>query len=97
MTRSNAFSLGPKAAQVVPHLHFHIIPRTDNDSTSWSKSWTMFGRGSRQSLDDDEATILAQRIRQTLEQELDSVRLEAGPAAVDALLAQHTHRTTEKL
>ncbi|KKA28383.1 hypothetical protein TD95_000168 [Thielaviopsis punctulata] len=56
---------GAAAAQVVPHVHFHVIPRPEiRASGRMSESFTMFGRGTRQDLDEDEAEELARRIRQ---------------------------------
>ena len=58
--------LGIRAAQVVPHVHFHIIPRPAQLPELQNKSWTMFGRGQRADLDDDEAEALASEIRDEL-------------------------------
>ncbi|KAF5022507.1 hypothetical protein F66182_5479 [Fusarium sp. NRRL 66182] len=58
---------GAAAAQVVPHMHFHIIPRPEiRASGRFSESFTMFGRGRREELDDDEAVILAEELRQSV-------------------------------
>lgn len=59
---------GERAAQVVPHVHFHIIPRprTDGVPDLRAKSWTMFGRGMREDLDDVEAAKLAEEMRREL-------------------------------
>ncbi|XWW96155.1 hypothetical protein V2A60_004127 [Cordyceps javanica] len=55
---------GAAAAQVVPHLHYHIIPRPEiRASGRLSSSFTMFGRGQREELDDDDAEKLAAEIR----------------------------------
>lgn len=55
---------GAAAAQVVPHLHYHIIPRPEiRASGRLSSSFTMFGRGQREELDDDEGEALAAEIR----------------------------------
>lgn len=59
---------GPRAAQVVPHVHFHIIPRMDVPSTP--KSWTMFGRGQRDDLDFDEAEALTEKLREQTREEI---------------------------
>ncbi|KAK4909980.1 hypothetical protein LTR28_000096, partial [Elasticomyces elasticus] len=60
---------GARAAQVVPHVHFHLIPRHKEGSRSSRgaakedvgllRSWKMFGRGSRTELDEDEGAELA--------------------------------------
>ncbi|KAH6888487.1 HIT-like domain-containing protein [Thelonectria olida] len=58
---------GAAAAQVVPHMHYHIIPRPDiRASGRYSESFTMFGRGKREELDDDEAHYLAEELRQSV-------------------------------
>ncbi|CEI62639.1 hypothetical protein FVEN_g5168 [Fusarium venenatum] len=58
---------GAAAAQVVPHMHFHIIPRPEiRASGRFSESFTMFGRGKREELDDDEAVVLAEEFRQSI-------------------------------
>ncbi|GAB0132320.1 hypothetical protein EsDP_00000760 [Epichloe bromicola] len=55
---------GAAAAQVVPHVHYHIIPRPEiRASGKLRESFTMFGRGQREELDDEEAGELADRIR----------------------------------
>lgn len=65
---------GERAAQVVPHVHFHLIPRYQDRNGSINhgmmKSWTMFGRGSREDLDDDEAAKLASLLRDAIKQEI---------------------------
>ncbi|EJT78750.1 hypothetical protein GGTG_03848 [Gaeumannomyces tritici R3-111a-1] len=67
---------GAAAAQVVPHLHFHIIPRPElREQGKWSDRFTMFGRGTRSELDDDEAVDLARRIRESI---AETLREEAG-------------------
>ncbi|KAI9819908.1 MAG: hypothetical protein M1827_006478 [Pycnora praestabilis] len=59
---------GARAAQVVPHVHFHIIPRpaTNNVPEIKNKSWTMFGRGQREELDDEVAVVLAKNLRREI-------------------------------
>lgn len=58
---------GAAAAQVVPHMHYHLIPRPEiRASGRFSESFTMFGRGQREELDDDEAEVLAESLRQKL-------------------------------
>jgi diadenosine tetraphosphate (Ap4A) HIT family hydrolase len=55
---------------VVPHVHFHIIPRPESIPSIESRSWTMFGRGRRYDLDDEEGDKLAKQIREALKQEI---------------------------
>jgi diadenosine tetraphosphate (Ap4A) HIT family hydrolase len=57
---------GAAAAQVVPHVHFHIIPRPALTPELRNKSFTMFGRGQRSEIDDEEAADLAVRLREEL-------------------------------
>ncbi|KAF9695800.1 hypothetical protein EKO04_005761 [Ascochyta lentis] len=61
---------GARAAQVVPHVHFHIIPRPATMPEIKNKSWTMFGRGQRDDLDDEEGAQLAGEMRKVLRQEI---------------------------
>lgn len=71
---------GARAAQVVPHVHFHVIPRypegrqemkgREHVDVGMLKSWKVFGRGGRGELDDDEAIELSASIREQLRVEL---------------------------
>ncbi|KAK3323863.1 HIT-like domain-containing protein [Cercophora scortea] len=55
---------GAAAAQVVPHMHFHVIPRPELRSRGAERfTATMFGRGQREELDEEEAAPLAESIR----------------------------------
>ena len=55
---------GAAAAQVVPHVHYHLIPRPEIRARGkMSESFTMFGRGVREDLDEAEAETLAAEIR----------------------------------
>ncbi|MBE7179655.1 MAG: HIT domain-containing protein [Terriglobus roseus] len=57
---------GARAAQVVPHVHFHIIPRPETVPELRTRSWTMFGKGQREDLDDGEAEAMARELRHAL-------------------------------
>nr|POE49335.1 putative hit-like protein [Quercus suber] len=68
---------GARAAQVVPHVHFHLIPRFQEGrreargidavgDVGVLKSWRMFGRGARQDLDEEEGRELAGLLRAEL-------------------------------
>ncbi|KAK0637015.1 HIT-like domain-containing protein [Bombardia bombarda] len=58
---------GAAAAQVVPHMHFHVIPRPELRSKGPERfTSTMFGRGMREDLDEEEAAPLAERIREVV-------------------------------
>ncbi|KAK3671176.1 hypothetical protein LTR78_008977 [Recurvomyces mirabilis] len=88
---------GERAAQVVPHVHFHFIPRYQEGRRDLGvrgdgkgagginggvngrlgkldmgmlKSWRMFGRGTREELDDEEGVVLARSLRGALRREL---------------------------
>ncbi|KAH8649832.1 HIT-like domain-containing protein [Xylariales sp. PMI_506] len=57
---------GAAAAQVVGHVHYHLIPRPELRDAAVARaraSFTMFGRGQREELDDDEAAVLAADLR----------------------------------
>ncbi|KAI0882970.1 HIT-like protein [Annulohypoxylon maeteangense] len=55
---------GAAAAQVVNHVHYHLIPRPEiRASGRFRESFTMFGRGTREELDDEEAEALAEKLR----------------------------------
>ncbi|KAI1804918.1 HIT-like protein [Daldinia bambusicola] len=67
---------GAAAAQVVNHVHYHLIPRPEiRASGRFSESFTMFGRGVREELDDDEAAALAEKVRRSVAELLE---MEAG-------------------
>lgn len=74
--------VGIRAAQQVPHLHFHIVPRPEVDSSSGGSlgrgtgraSYVMFGRGQRDELDDEDGDELAGLLRMELAREVKRVR-----------------------
>lgn len=61
---------GVRAAQVVPHVHFHIIPRPGTMPEVKNKNWTMFGRGQRDDLDEEDGVKLAEDMRRVLRDEV---------------------------
>ena len=69
-----ACNIGARAAQVVPHVHFHIIPRPGTMPEIKSKSWAMFGRGQRDELDDDEGAKMAAEMRSVLREEIEKMK-----------------------
>lgn len=72
---------GAAAAQVVPHMHFHVIPRPEiREQGRWSDRFTMFGRGQRSDLDEDEAVELAARIRECVAEVLSEEDEDGGKA-----------------
>lgn len=62
--------IGAAAAQVVPHVHYHIIPRPSLTGEARNRSFTMFGRGQRSELDEEEAEELVGRLRAELAKEV---------------------------
>ena len=87
---------------MVPHIHFHIIPRplpqpsASNKALSSSSnaavtvrsspSWVMFGRGQREELDDEEGDALARAMREELAREVRRIKDKEG---VDLDLDDH--------
>lgn len=79
---------GERAAQVVPHVHFHFIPRYQegrrevarkgNVDMGMLRSWKMFGRGAREELDEDEGAELARVLREALREVLGEEMREGG-------------------
>ncbi len=74
---TSCVGVGAAAAQVVPHVHFHIIPRPALTPELRNKSFTMFGRGQRSEIDDDEAAELAKNLREELTRERTRIRSNA--------------------
>ncbi|KAK5194499.1 hypothetical protein LTR99_003000 [Exophiala xenobiotica] len=81
---------GPGAAQVVPHVHFHIVPRPplnyvtpprptsalkmkqyppNAQPSGHKRTMILFGRGMRDDLDDDDAAVLVEDMRQCIKKE----------------------------
>lgn len=54
----------------MPHVHFHIIPRPALTPELRNRSFTMFGRGQRSELDEEEAAVLAAKLRVGLKEEM---------------------------
>ncbi|KAF4272933.1 hypothetical protein CNMCM8812_008219 [Aspergillus fumigatus] len=71
---------GIRAAQQVPHVHFHVIPRPPlvPAATAAKMSFVMFGRGQRDELDDDEGETLAKALREELAKEVRRVEEREG-------------------
>lgn len=69
------YLIGIRAAQVVPHVHFHIVPRPplDQPPSANKASYVMFGRGQRDELDEEEGEKLASEIRKELAREVQRV------------------------
>ncbi|KAL2067057.1 hypothetical protein VTL71DRAFT_1481 [Oculimacula yallundae] len=54
---------GAAASQVVPHVHYHLIPRPQLNGEERNRSFTMFGKGMRSEICDEEAAELAEKLR----------------------------------
>ncbi|OCK77864.1 hypothetical protein K432DRAFT_107931 [Lepidopterella palustris CBS 459.81] len=67
---------GARAAQVVPHVHFHIIPRPETMPEVKNMSWTVFGRGQREEMDEEKGVKIARKMRRVLREELRRVGKE---------------------
>lgn len=73
---------GAAAAQVVPHMHYHVIPRPEIRAQGrWSEKFTMFGRGQRSDLDPEDGEKLAARVRE----EIGKIMSEEGTLAKSKL------------
>lgn len=82
---------GERAAQVVPHVHYHIIPRVEGSGApdvAKVKSWTVFGKGQREELDEADAGVLVGRIREELAREVERVRRREGEGSVRLLFGE---------
>jgi hypothetical protein len=67
-------------------VHFHIIPRGGDVPEAKGRSWTIFGRGQREELDNEDAVVLAKRIRERINLEVQTLRFREGEEAVKMLL-----------
>lgn len=65
-------------------MHFHIIPRSGHVPEVKARSWTIFGRGQREDLDDADAEILVGQVRERLRRELERLRQREGEQALRA-------------
>lgn len=59
-------------------MHFHIIPRPGDVPNIEYKSWTVFGKGQREELDEEDAVELVARMRVELGREVARVREREG-------------------
>ena len=69
-------------------MHFHIIPRPGDVPEIKNRSWTVFGKGQREELDEEEAEVLVKRMREQLGKELEMVRKREGEAGLRALMGE---------
>ena len=81
---------------MVPHVHFHIIPRVDDVPEVKARSWTVFGKGQREELDEDDAVVLVKRMRERLRNEVERVRRREGEEAVGRLMGNGRERSEEE-
>lgn len=62
-------------------MHFHIIPRPGDVPVIENRSWTIFGKGQREDLNEEDAVGMVGRMRERLGREVERVRegeAEAG-------------------
>lgn len=83
--------IGARAAQVVPHVHFHIIPRVGDVPEVKARSWTVFGKGQREDLDEEDAEVLVKRMRGRLGKEVERVGRIEGEEGVRSLFGEDMH------
>ncbi|RHZ68549.1 uncharacterized protein CDV56_109663 [Aspergillus thermomutatus] len=90
---------GIRAAQQVPHVHFHVIPRPPLDPapTAAKMSFVMFGRGQRDELDDEEGETLAKALREEMAKEVRRVEESEGVDLNVAATDVRYRRTKGKL
>ena len=92
-----AGNIGARAAQVVPHVHFHVIPRPGDVPEIENRSWTVFGKGQREELDEEDAVGLAARMREELAVEIRRVKEREGVDLDVEGVEVGVRRTREKL
>ena len=71
-------------------MHFHIIPRVGDVPEVKARSWTVFGKGQREDLDEEDAVVLVKRMRERLGREVERIRSREGDEGVRALLGEGT-------
>ena len=69
-------------------MHFHIIPRVGDVPEVKARSWTVFGKGQREDLDEEDAVVLVKRMRERLGREVERTRRREGDEGVRALLGE---------
>lgn len=72
---------GRAAAQVVPHVHFHIIPRpigSNIPTTKQQATFLMSSRRMREDLDDEETAAAVKLIRTAINEEVIRIKKEEG-------------------
>ncbi|MCJ1399841.1 hypothetical protein MMC11_003044 [Xylographa trunciseda] len=88
---------GARAAQVVPHVHFHIIPRPGDVPEIKNRSWTIFGKGQREELDDEDAEVLIDGMREQLAKEIERLRRREGEEGLRLLMGEEERKREYKL
>ena len=67
-------------------MHFHIIPRPGDVPEIKNRSWTIFGKGQREELDEEDAEVLLEKMRARLQREVQRVGEREGEEAVRVLM-----------
>ena len=76
-------------------MHFHIIPRVGDVPEVRARSWTVFGKGQREDLDEEDAVVLVKRMRERLGRELERTKRREGDKGVRALLGEETMKKSK--
>ena len=76
-------------------MHFHIIPRVGDVPEVKARSWTVFGKGQREDLDEEDAVVLVKRMRERLGREVERIRRREGDEGVRALLGEGTTKKSK--
>ena len=76
-------------------MHFHIIPRVGDVPEVKARSWTVFGKGQREDLDEEDAVVLVKRMRERLGREVERIRKREGDEGVRALLGKWTREKSK--
>ena len=60
-----------------------------------ARSWTVFGKGQREDLDEEDAVVLVKRMRERLGREVERTRRREGDEGVRALLGEGTMKKSK--
>ena len=77
-------------------MHFHIIPRVSDVPEVKARSWTVFGKGQREDLDEEDAELLVKRMRVRIGKEIERVRRRDGEESMRALFGEETREKNGK-
>lgn len=78
-------------------MHFHVIPRPGDVPEIENRSWTVFGKGQREELDEEDAAELIRKMRGELTRQVERVREREGEEAVKILLGDGADSSRSRL